>query len=508
MDARRERLGLGGIVLATILVHLRSLFAGFAYDDFPAIVRHPGVMGPFSLSGIFAHDWFGHAFGTPELVGTYRPVVTASFRLDATLGGGGAALFHVTNLVTYVVLLLVANRVLRRMSGEALSSGARLVALFAFAMLAIHEDVVPSLAGRAELFATLFSLLALEAAMLGRPVLVLIALLLALGSKETALPVAFITPLLALRRVDRRRFAGVALAALGAIAVFAAVRFHRLPFGISKEWYLHNPLLLASAGGRLRGAFETVFHYAAHTTTATDLCPDYSYAAIVPEASFGPRTASGALLVVLAVLVLIVSVRARNWLVAEVLALLAASYVIVSHVVVPASALVADRWFFHPSLWLVTLVALGADALARRRVRLARILSFGGLGFAALQGIVAWTIVPAWHDNLTLSARAVRMCPTSIGARILRASSTFGAGQLDETAWAALIASVLHARFPRPIDEDALPGAWEELPVAERVRRLQTALGGRLAFERYRESARGALIDQGMESVEHVLATW
>ena len=507
---RAQRLVLLAIVLATIALHIPSFAASFTYDDGRTIVGHPGVQGALSFSDIFLRDWFGLRFDDPASVGTYRPLITLTFFLDAHLARGAAWPFHVTNVLLYAVLLVACDVFLRRWAGETLRPAARLLAIAGFAALAIHTDVVPSPTGRSEILAMLFSVVALTAALeetaSARSVAVCaFALLAAMLSKESALPIALLVALFARRRA--RSWVPLAIASGVVLAGVVAFRLRHLPFRVSEQWYLHNPLLVAPRGVRLRGAAEVLVHYLTHTATGLELCPDYSYAAIMPEPQLGARALVGFALGAL-MIVGIVALHRRRPLVSEALLGFGATYVVVSHVVVPGSAIVADRWFFFPSFWIVVLLALGGDALARARPRVSPVVFGAALVLVVAQAVITATLVPTWRDNVALSARAVRNCPTAIGNRLLRASATRDAGQLEEAAWASLVAAVIHARFPAPIDDEALPGTWEDRPIPERRALLARALGSARAFHAVRESARGALRAQGMADVEAVLATW
>lgn len=506
MTPRNQRLALLVIVLAGMAVHASSLRAAFTADDFAAIVRHPGVTGPLSPSTLLGLDWFGRAFDAPNAVGTFRPVVTFTFWIDQHVGRGSALPFHVTNLLLYGALIALLDRFLRRLAGDALSAPGRLVALAVFATMTIHVDVVPSASTRSELLATLLSVVALDLALEplarpGRAALFVLALLGAMLSKESALPVAVLAPVLAARRMPRRRVVPLALASLAALGAVFALRVGKLPLAPTSRWELHNPLIGRAAGDRLLGAADVLTHYLEHAIAPADLCFDYGYAAIVPGHGLTLRAAVGVAIVAALVALLVTSFRKRP-VVTDALLGLGASYVVVSHVLVPASAIVADRWFFFPSFWLVAALVALVDGAASARLR--PILAGAGVLFAAGQGVVTTLASAVWRDDPTLAAYSVRAHPNALGVRLLQIASSVNEGKPEETAWALLVAGAIYAMHPEPIPPDTFPASWEDEPALERVGLLRAKLGP-ARFAVLRDAAIGEALSRGYPEAAEVL---
>lgn len=482
MGLPRNRMAEVAVIVAAVALYAPSLGYSLTFDDLGAAVEHPGVQSArLPLRDIFFRDFWGHAFGDPSGVPTYRPVATLSYWLDQRIGHGAPWVFHLTNLLLYALLLTVLLRVLRLWLGDQLGDRGRLFVVAAFASLAVHADVVPSVAGRTELLAMTLSLtafgLALRPMAAGRAGLYGAAILGALLSKESALPFVLVIPLLAARAGQRwlpRAAISVACAAL-VLAFRSANGLSLRARHIAAE--ADNPLLIVGLKARLSGAMEVLTRYVEHTVTGIDLCPDYSYATVVPTA--GARMWIG---MVLAALATAIFVRAFRTRVADALFAFAATYVVASHILIPASAVIADRLFFFPSLFLIVAVAL---AMRRRPI-----FALAAAAFVVMQAILAASVARMWRDPRSLAQHTVDTCPLNGRGRAMRAHVAYLDGDAATTAWELVVESAIYNQFPRALPEDLIPAAWEALPVVERFVRLRAAL----ADARYHDAlARGMM---------------
>lgn len=466
-----------GAIAAGVLMHAGALAGGFTVDDYPAIVNHPGVSG--SLRDAVTLDWFGRTFA--ETVGTYRPVVSLVFWLAHRVGGGKAWAFHLCNLLAYAALLAAFHALLGRVDRGALSGRARAVTLAVAATLALHVDVVPSASSLCELLAALLSTLALFVALDPTKhwwpcVASAAALSLAMFSKESALPVAVLAPALAWRLAPRRRAWQVTVASAAALSLVVAFRWQRLPLSVSGSWAVHNTLIGRPVGERLLGAAEAATHYVQHVVAPFDLIYDYGYAALVPGPGLTPRAAAGVAL----------ALGFLGWTAhalwtrrpdGELLLGLGASYVTASHVLLPASAFLADRWFFFPSLWLVAAAAVPVSRWADGAPRRARLVAGSALAFAAVQAVIGAAGSLVWRDDTTLAAYSVRARPTAMGPRLLTAAAASWDGRDEDAAWGLLAAAALYRWFPRVVPDDAVPAEWEARPAPSRVFALRQRIG-------------------------------
>ncbi len=503
---RWERPALLAAIAAGVLAYLPSLFGGFTVDDHPAIEHHPGVTG--SILDVVRFDWFGRPFAST--IGSYRPVVTASFWLDYHLGGGSPAVFHVVNLLLYGAVLVAFHATLKRLADGVLSSAGRVLATAVVATLAIHVDVVPSASGRSELLGALFTLVSLYAATdpEERHTSALVyaaALTAAMFSKETTIAITLLAPLVAARRATPKR-----VRVLGAISLVAFVGFvwFRLSSHLTptmSEWEDHNLLLGRPWLERWLGGAEVVTYYLQHTLVPIDLLYAYGYSAIVPGHGLTLRAAIGVAVIAAYIAALVIALRRRHPSSSTLLAL-GASYVAVSQLLTPATELLADRWFFLPTLWLVASLAFPIDAWLRARGARARVPVAAVLAFALAQGAIAAAASLVWHDDATLARYSIAAQANAIGPRLLSANVAAKEGRVDDAAWSLLAAYSIQASFPAPVAVDAVPAEWEALSPEDRVAALRARIGEPL-FQRVRAVATRHAYQAHYDDVADLLAT-
>lgn len=511
---RREWLGVAAIVAAAVALFSPTLRASYVLDDRPAIMAHPAVTGPFSLRELLGRESWGEPLG--QGMGAWRPLPTLTYRFDFLLGHGSPFPFHLTNLVLFAALLVAIARFLARAGDGALSREGRLFVLALFAAMTIHVDVVPSIVGRGEILALLFSILAIDGAAHGKATVanlagITLAVATAQLCKESTITLGLFVAYLALRRrwADDearrapRRWAW--LAAGAGLAVTAATLGLRAHYGLLRptrpEWAGANPLTGASTPRRLFGAADIWTRYLEHTFAPADLCPDYGYARIF----HGPTRAAIGAAVALALVALLARTFRRRPFVADAIVGLGAAYVVVSQTLVASSFVMADRGFFAPSLWIAILVGVGLDALVQSRPRIRKLVLGAAATMVAVQAVVTLVAVPTWRDQTTLTVYAVRACPEVARIRLYRADAAYLDHDPVETAWAYLAFTLISSRFPQPLG-DELAGWWEDEPIDRRLALAQARFGGDLvpALERSEAIAR----ELGSPDAARVLAAW
>lgn len=184
----------------------------FVYDDLPAVRDHPVVRGDLPWYTVFTAPYWPIEVSPDPL---YRPVTTASLRLNRALWGHTPFAYRVVNSVLHalaaVLVAIVAGAVWRHAwSGP--------VAGLLFAVHPVNTEAVVTIVGRAEILAAIFSLAMLAAHLrflqldrrvsLGHHLLLAGLYLLACGSKESGV-LAFV-PLAAVDvYAARRRSSGL-----------------------------------------------------------------------------------------------------------------------------------------------------------------------------------------------------------------------------------------------------------------------------------------------------------
>lgn len=191
--------------------------------------------------------------GIPRALGAllpYRPVRYLSYRIDAALGGA-PLVYHAHSVLLFALLIAMVARLARRLGAGPVAA---LIGALALAAHPLAVEVAAYVAGRRDLLAAVFGLGAMLAWFEGRRVLATALLLLAAGSKESALlgaPVIMLATLCGVAapgRGDRCLPAVAALAAVALVFAYGAVG----PWTPPREW----------AGLALPG--RVVLHYADH----------------------------------------------------------------------------------------------------------------------------------------------------------------------------------------------------------------------------------------------------
>ncbi len=138
-----------------VAVYLPGLPGEFVYDDHRLIADNDGLKRPFDPSRAFLRDYYASDLDRTGL-GYYRPVAILSNELDYRLGGGGAFLFHLTNLLLHVAATCCVFALARRLGPGGVN--VPLVAASLFALHPAHAESVAFISGRVDPLATVFVL--------------------------------------------------------------------------------------------------------------------------------------------------------------------------------------------------------------------------------------------------------------------------------------------------------------------------------------------------------------
>jgi tetratricopeptide (TPR) repeat protein len=162
----------------------------FLIDDLDAIESHPDVVQPDGIVTLWAHDyWAGRA---PEDTNLYRPVVIASYWLNARLTALNPEGFRIVNLVILAAIGWLLWWWLRGHVGDVLALAAGLL----WMAHPLHATVINNLVGRADLLAVggtlLFLVMQQDALRRGKwsvwfTAAAVAGVIVAVGSKESGL---------------------------------------------------------------------------------------------------------------------------------------------------------------------------------------------------------------------------------------------------------------------------------------------------------------------------------
>lgn len=189
-----------------VLAYLPTLSHDFVWDDVNFIVENPlsHSLGALPQSLSKGYGWVPIEETGPDASLYFRPLVTAANTLHWVLANGRPGFFHFANAiahgVTAAALVLFALE-LRLAAPAAFLAGAL------FAVHPVNTEAVAWISGRTDVFAACFALVCLwllARAMRGAtpPALPAGAFFLAFASKESALALLVVAPLLVLLRPD------------------------------------------------------------------------------------------------------------------------------------------------------------------------------------------------------------------------------------------------------------------------------------------------------------------
>ncbi|MBX7142842.1 MAG: hypothetical protein K1X79_00150 [Oligoflexia bacterium] len=401
------------ILALGFLVYLPALQNGFAFDDLIHISSNPLVLNQASWQRIFSSAMYPGDL--------YRPLVMLTYVLTNKYFGLGAYNFHFDNNLLHAANAMLVFAVLRSLIG----SQAALWAGTLFALNPILSEAVANVSGRAELLATFFVLASLFIVLLlsvpaWKPAHILLLPLLAVTtlaaflSKESALMLIALAPLVvAWRSVDRLRTAG-ALSGLAVIALMAGAylwlrsQIITTPslLTASADVFLDNPLVDKSFIERLPFALSLLGAYARKVFAAAPLSADYSFAAIDPL-NFWSSANVAHLLLCLTLIFALMRRSAPRELRCGVAWFLAA-FAITSNVLFPIGSIFGERLVYLPSIGLLAGFAASCE----------RLLSPGGLRIVGSLVAVLFAFqtaqhVQVWSSNENLFTYQSRVSPLS-----------------------------------------------------------------------------------------------
>jgi protein O-mannosyl-transferase len=425
------------LCLLAIVPHLEALRNQFVYDDRGVITANRAVTR-FDLSAI----WGGAYWPDIPNSGLYRPVVSTTYALNWALAPDRPAPFIATNILLHALTTLLAFWVVLRLFPQRRGLAAAAAALFA--VHPIHVEAVAGIVGRAEIMASLLTLLAYGAWLdaekshsAGRRVLPALFWFLAILSKESA--VALPALLLAHRLgwiaapSPSGRLKGTDLAWPAALAAALLLRWNALGSLVGPvAGAIENPLAHIDPLRRALGACGVLAQQVPQILLLSPFSCDYSYAAVSP----GTRLYSlgGLLLAALAIGVLLALFRGKRSPEGWGFLFFLAFWFITSNLIVPIGTGRGDRLLYLPILGVFFLIAAGVSRLGSGNAR-AKWAPFLIALLVARCGIATAVRVRDWHDDVRLWTSAVRVVPTSVKARmnlsmhILKAESPQAARQ-------------------------------------------------------------------------------
>ena len=406
------------IAAAVIIVgicYANSLPNGFILDDYPIVAVNPAIRAISPLQFLKAPYW-----GATSNSGIYRPLTIFSFSLEYPLWHHWAGGYRFTNLLLHsingVLVFLVSRSILQSVPAAAAASTVYLIH-------PVHTEPVVGLAGRSELLATLFFLLAWIFFRQKRTGWCAGAFFLSLLSKENAIVFpavmvldgfctagAVISMGSALSRFAERAYRNRFAAVIGVAVVYLVLRILVLGgLGVPKTiQYLDGTLTLAERELTSGRAFLKYFQL---LIAPVDVTGDYDFNSI-PVATWDDGIAWSGLFVVGAMIAGAFWIRKKQPAVAFAGLLFFVTMLPTSNWIMPTSIIMSERALYLPSLSICLIAGLIWTKVRQPQVR--TLLAVGVLALAALL-CIAHNYV--WRDELTYYANLVRVLPNNLRGR-------------------------------------------------------------------------------------------
>jgi tetratricopeptide (TPR) repeat protein len=251
------------ILILSFGIYANTLFHDFVLDDIVVFTENSYVQnGVRGIPDIVSHDTYAGYFKDPGKKtnltgGRYRPLTLCFFAFQHQLFGNNAFIAHLFNILFFCILNLVIYQVLVRLLSFKYPDHSKTVAFLTtilFAVLPIHTEVVANVKGLDEIWALLFSMLALlfllrnfTATHLSNYLLAGLSFVLAMLSKESSFVFAILIPIgLLLFIADQRKLIWYSMIPLALSAILMLVcRIAVIGSGMisTSNNFLENPFL-------------------------------------------------------------------------------------------------------------------------------------------------------------------------------------------------------------------------------------------------------------------------
>lgn len=357
--------------ILALLVYGCTLHGTFVYDDRAVILSDPRISSP----GLWGTFWT-RPYMLMRADKLYRPLVSMSFAVQWFIHGSRAWPYHAVNLVLHACVAAGVAELGRRLAGVPVAWVAGLL----FAVHPAHVEAVAGLVGRSELLCALATIAGL-CAFLSRPLnprrilFISLCFVVALLSKEQGMLfpglLCALVPFRAKQVTEppgSRAKLWLCVSLVYLLAAYVFVRERMIGFTWDKvflEWVM-NPMVRSHGIDRALIPVVLIGRYFVLLVAPRRQSLDYGGAAIGWTVNAQePYLYVGALAVLGWVVVLVWSLRRRNWAVFFCLLGLAMTYGMVGNIVALIGTIFAERLMYLPSAFFLLVVAMGVARMPR-----------------------------------------------------------------------------------------------------------------------------------------------
>jgi hypothetical protein len=369
------------LALAGFIFYANSILNKYAFDDGIAIDGNTFVkMGFAGIPKILTHDSYANLYasmgndpGGVLSAGRYRPLSQIVFAIEEQFMRNSDMLpyaLHLTNVLAYMACLIAIFYFLENFLLKSKSGGEdiAIISVFLFAIHPLHTEVVANIKSLDEILSMLFIMLTfifslkyLQSRSVKDLVIGTGSFLLALLSKEYALMLIILVPLLFYLLTDKKwvAIAKAQIPYLGILIVYLALRLNAVGFHINKgssNLLYSNPYFYATYAQKIATEWFVLGKYLVMMALPYPLACDYSYYQI-PYHNFSDISVLLSILVYLGITIWgILLIRKK-----DVLAFAVSFYLftifMISNFVLDIGASMGERLVFHSSLGFVIIIS-------------------------------------------------------------------------------------------------------------------------------------------------------
>ncbi len=373
-----EKFHLFIIFLVSFVLYANTLWNDYAQDDAIVITDNMFTKQGFKgIPGFLTNDTFYGFFkkkGKAKLVsgGRYRPLSPITFAIEWQIFGKNPAVSHLINVVLFALLGIVLYRFLLLLFMNVENDKLKYLVPFFTSLIfiahPIHTEVVANIKGRDELFALLFSLLAVifsikwfKSKQIKFQFYAFIMFLLALFSKENSITFLAVVPLIFFMFFydDKKSYFKILSPFFIATVLFLAARIVvlGLDFGAAPMEMMNNPFVKVEGSKYIPFSFSekaatiifTLGKYIQLLIFPHPLTNDY-YPRQILIMNFSDWKVLLSLLIYIAMFYYVISNFIKEKIISFSILFYLITLSIVSNIVFPVGTNMSERFLFMPSI--------------------------------------------------------------------------------------------------------------------------------------------------------------
>jgi tetratricopeptide (TPR) repeat protein len=429
-------------------IYINSIEHDYVLEDKVVITENDYITEGFAGIGkIISHNTY-QAFlddnnsGQQEVNGHYRPLSVITFAIEYEYFGFNSKIGHIVNVLIYALIAVLLLITLQRMFYKRLHPKdvylMPFIATLIFVCHPVHTEVVVNIKERDELLSFFFMILTIYFLLLGsdrKPIVkavlifpIMISFLLALLSKETAIVLVLIIPLVlyCFTNLRKREFILLAIPFWAFLYGFIELQafFSIESVGHQGITPLQNPLINTDFVERYSTIVYSLGKYLQILLFPHPLTHDYSFSQIPIKSWYNWEVIVSALIFSLGTIASVYSIIKRRSLMGFGFLFFIGTLIAISlinNLLYPTNSLVIERFLFLPSLGFAIGITFLLHRIALRFISshqdksawVFKVIGLSALGICTIYTIKTVMRSQVWSDNFTLYKHDVQYSPNS-----------------------------------------------------------------------------------------------